>query len=69
MVKIIKEKDFDGRCFICGCYFEYTYEDLEKEYIEDSSYPNGKRELYKYVKCPKCGVHVLNIWHNGSVKK
>lgn len=29
MAKIVKEKDFDGRCTKCGCYFAYTYEDLE----------------------------------------
>lgn len=62
MVKIVKEKDFDGRCFKCGCYFEYNHDDLETFSIEE-------KELYKYVKCPKCGEHVVNIWHNGTVKK
>lgn len=63
MSKIIKEKDFDGRCMKCGCYFEYTYDDLEDELNSDGSF------AFNYVICPKCGGHVLNIWHNGSVKK
>lgn len=68
MAKIIKEKDFDGRCMKCGCYFEYTYDDLEAVYKDNG--PNSvKYRSYNYVKCPKCGCEVINIWHNGSVKK
>lgn len=67
MAKILKEKDFDGRCIKCGCYFEYTFDDLEHVY--NGSDGEIKSLAYNYVKCPKCGDHVLNIWHNGSVKK
>lgn len=69
MAKIIKEKDFDGRCMECGCYFEYTHEDLEPVYKHADMENSVKYCDHHYVKCPKCGAPVVNIWHNGSVKK
>ena len=36
---------------------------MEDELNSDDSF------AFNYVICPKCGNHVLNIWHNGSVKK
>ena len=67
MVKIIKEKNFDGRCTKCGCYFEYTNDDLENIYNDTGN--KNSPIVGCYVKCPKCGEKVFNIWHNGHVKK
>lgn len=66
MAKIIKEKDFDGRCMKCGCYFEYVFDDIMDELDQEGCVIDTRPQ---YVKCPKCGAHVINIWHNGSVKK
>jgi len=46
-IKVIKhgEKTFKITCPVCGCEFEYEYEDLTPDYL-----PGLKR-----VKCPDCG--------------
>ncbi len=45
-IKIIKHgaKTFKVVCPVCGCEFEYEYEDLKKEY-----------GFVKFVLCPDCG--------------
>ena len=49
-IKVIKhgEKVFKKVCPICGCEFEYEYEDLE-----------GYCGFNKHVKCPDCGEIVM----------
>ena len=52
MIKVIKhgEKTFKTICPVCGCEFEYSYEDVE------SSYLSSDQNLT--VKCPDCGHQV-----------
>lgn len=68
MIKIIKEHNFDGRCDVCGCYFEYEHDDIVRNDVMDGS-GNHLIDVKLYVVCPKCGRKVENIWHNGKVKK
>jgi DNA-directed RNA polymerase subunit RPC12/RpoP len=65
MIKIIeKEKDFDGRCVVCGTVFTYKHSDLQDD-LDGYGYVKDK---YTHVKCPQCGSKVYNIWHNYGLK-
>jgi hypothetical protein len=50
-IKIIKHgaKTFKAVCPVCGCEFEYEYEDLKKEY-----------GFVKFVLCPDCGEMIYH---------
>ena len=52
-IKVIKhgEKTFKVVCSVCGCEFEYEYEDLVDSYLPG----------IKQIKCPDCGkqIHVF----------
>lgn len=49
-INIIKhgEKKFKTICPICGCEFEYEYEDIDKDYLSKDF----------TIKCPDCGYYV-----------